>query len=297
MVSKTLDMLIDLEHFQPLHNAAISMITSIRRINTVNKNPEKSSSPKTRDPLFISSLEKALLVLNAFKGAEQYMGQSEIISRTGLHKSAVQRFLHTWEALGYIKRDEASKRYLLTGKVMDLSYEYLRMNPLIEIATPHLLEARNRTNYSFNLSVIDGADTIYLVRMPNHLRAYKATLPGRRLPAALTSGGRAMMSRMSDERIEDILTKSDLVPHTPFTITDKAKIKAEIEKGRNQGYCITVQEFLIGEIAVAAPVVNSLGQPVAAVHIPASISDWPYKRVAEELAPIVMDTARSITPP
>lgn len=257
----------------------------------------KLGRQKNKNPLFVSSLEKAMIIINTFKGAEQYLGQSEIIAKTGLHKSAVQRFLHSWEALGYIEKDGVTKRYRLTGKVMDLSYEFLRANPLIEIATPHLLEARNRTKYSFNLSVMDGVDIVYVVRMPNHIHAYKATLLGRRLPAALTSGGRSMMSLMAEERVDSILEKSQLTAHTPFTITSKKLIKSEIEKSRLQGYAITVQELLIGEIAVAAPVVNSVGQPVAAVHMPANISVWPYERVVQKLAPIVIDTARSITPP
>jgi DNA-binding IclR family transcriptional regulator len=185
-----------------------------RKMTSTRQN--KSGQRQDKNPLFVSSLEKAMIVINAFKEADQYLGQREIIAKTGLHKSAVQRFLHSWEALGYIQKDGVTKRYRLTGKVMDLSYEFLRANPL--------------------------------------------------------------------------------TPRTPFSITDKKLIKSEIEKSRLQGYVITVQELLIGEIAVAAPVINSIGQPVAAVHMPANISVWPYERVVQELAPIVIDTARSITP-
>lgn len=261
------------------------------------KKPVQDHFKKQKDPLFVASMEKAIRVMEAFKHADQGdMSLSEIVAKTGLDKSAAQRFLHTWQTLGYLEKNLTTKRFRLTAKNLNLSYEYLRANKLIEIATPHMVEARNRTKHTFNLSVLDDIDIVYVVRVPNHLQVLKATLLGRRLTAVFTSGGRAILSRLPDGTVADIIERSPLVARTPFTITDPVKIMHEIEQARRKGYAIAAQESLIGEIAVAVPVVNASGEPIAALHIPTNINQWPHKRVVDQLVPIALETAHAISP-
>ena len=64
---------------------------------------EKSNQNKDR--LFVESVEKAFKVLEAFRSDKVDLSLVEIISRTGLNKSAAQRFTHTLHRLGYLKKD------------------------------------------------------------------------------------------------------------------------------------------------------------------------------------------------
>ena len=51
--------------------------------------------------LFVSSLEKGFRVLEAFREAPGDLGITEVALRTGLDKSAAQRFTNTLYQLGY----------------------------------------------------------------------------------------------------------------------------------------------------------------------------------------------------
>ncbi|WP_291328810.1 IclR family transcriptional regulator [Desulfovibrio sp. UCD-KL4C] len=247
---------------------------------------------KRNNPLFVGSIEKGMQVLEAFDEGNRQLGLNAIVELTGLNRSAVQRFLHTWESLGYLYKDAATKQFRLTPKVMSLSYNFLRGERLIEVATPFLLDARERTGNSVYLGTLYDTSIIYLIRLPQRLFILEGTLPGRSVPAFC--GGRAFLSCLDDSDILSILERSDRSTITPYTISDIDEIMREIAQIRERGFCISEQEQLVGEIAVSAPVLDMHGVPRASVYISARVADWTAKRVEEELAPIVLETAGMI---
>ncbi|WP_461211519.1 IclR family transcriptional regulator [Desulfocurvus sp. DL9XJH121] len=252
----------------------------------------KDQSGKRDDALFVASLAKGMRVLEAFHCNRKSLGLTEIAELTGLNRSAAQRFLHTWEQLGYLSKDPVSKRFTLTPRIMALGYDFLRANSLVQTATPYLLDARERTGNSVYLGVLDGLHVIYLVRLPQRFLLFESTLPGRRIPAFC--GARAVFSRMDEADVLAVLRASDHEPITPHTIVGVDENMEQVRRARQRGYCVTVQEFLVGEIAVSAPVIDGRGRPLAAVYIAAQFADWPRERVERELAPVALETAALI---
>ncbi len=247
---------------------------------------------KRENPLFVASLEKGIRILEAFDEGHRRLGLNDLVSLTGLNKSAVQRFLHTWESLGYLAKDADTKRFRLTPKVMSLGYNFLRGERLVEVATPFLLDARERTGNSVYLGTLYDTSIIYLIRLPQRLLLLEGTLPGRRVPAFC--GGRALLSCLDDTAVRRILENSDRSSITPHTITGIEENMQEVAKVREKGFCISEQEQLIGEIAVSAPIIDAHDAPRAAVYISAKITEWPRERAEAELAPIVLETAGMI---
>jgi len=248
---------------------------------------------KQDSPLFVSSLEKAVRVLEAFDEGHRRLSLTDMVRITGLNKSAVQRFLYTWESLGYISKDEKTRQVKLSPKAMRLGYNFLRGERLVEVATPFLLEARERTGNSAYLGTLYDTSIIYLIRLPQRLLLFEGTLPGRSVPAFC--GGRAFLSCLEDSEVLDILNKSDRSAITPYTITDIDENIREIEKIREKGFCISMQEQLVGEIAVSAPVLGRDGKPCASVYISASLSEWSQEKAEAEIAPMVLETAGRIS--
>ncbi|MCJ2163418.1 MULTISPECIES: IclR family transcriptional regulator C-terminal domain-containing protein [unclassified Pseudodesulfovibrio] len=253
----------------------------------------KKEKTKRDNPLFVASLEKGVVLLEAFDEGHRRLGLNDLVKLTGLNKSAVQRFLHTWVALGYLSKNAETKLYRLTPKVMSLGYNFLRGERLVEVATPFLLDARERTGNSVYLGTLYDTSIIYLIRLPQRLLLLEGTLPGRRVPAFC--GGRAFLSCLDDTEILSILDRSNRSAITPYTITDIDENMREIATVREKGFCISQQEQLMGEIAVSAPVRDLQGVPRAAIYISARITEWPPDRVESELAPIALETAGIIS--
>ncbi|MBU1003945.1 MAG: helix-turn-helix domain-containing protein [Proteobacteria bacterium] len=244
---------------------------------------------KRNDALFVASLGRGMLILEAFHSRQKSLGLTEISEITGLNRSAVQRFLHTWEQLGYLAKDQTSKRFTLTPRVMALGYDFLKGNRLVEIATPFLLEARKHTGNSIYLGTLDGLDLIYLIRLPQRFLLFESTLPGRRIPAFC--GARAILAHMDDKDVLEIMERSDQQPFTPHTVIGTEANMELVQRARDKGYCVSAQEFLAGEIAVSAAVTDTHGTPLAAVYISAKHSEWTEERVEQELAPVALEVA------
>lgn len=247
---------------------------------------------KRNNPLFVASLERGMQILEAFDEGHRRLGLADLVDLTGLNRSAVQRFLHTWESLGYLSKDGVTKQFRLTPKIMSLGYNFLRGERLVEVATPFLLDARERSGNSVYLGTLFDTTIIYLIRLPQQVLMLESTLPGRRIPAFC--GGRAFLSCLDDAEVKDILERSDRSSITPHTITDLSENIREVEKVRQKGFCISQQEQLVGEIAVSAPVLDVKGVPRASVYISARITEWPEERVEAELAPVVLEAAAKI---
>ena len=247
---------------------------------------------KKKSALFVSSLEKGMIILEAFNQGRAVLGLSDLVSLTGINRSAVQRFLHTWEALGYLEKDPVSKQCKLTPKIMTLGYSYLKSERLVEIATPFLLEARKRAKNSIYLGVLDGDSVVYLLRFPQRLMVIEGTLPGRAVPAFC--GGRALLSCLPEQDVVDILQKSHRIAITPHTIVGMKNNMQEIAKVKENGYCISRQEQVMGELAISAPICDSQGTLQAAVYISARSNDWSTAEAQKTLVPIVLETASHI---
>ena len=245
--------------------------------------------------LFVSSLEKGFRVLEAFREAPGDLGITEVALRTGLNKSAAQRFTNTLYQLGYLEKDARSRRYRPALRLMDLSYTFLHQNRLAEIAVVRLIDASKIYSTTVNLCEMINTDIIYTVRIPHSRASYPATVPGRRMPAFSTSGGTVILAFRPAGEVASIIAASERRAITSNTITDVDAITGRIEEARDQGYGFGVGQALPQEISVAAPVLDSRGYAVAAVQVPVYLPQWSVEEARAKIAPLVMETARSIS--
>lgn len=245
--------------------------------------------------LFVQSLEKGLRVLEVFDSAEQFHGLTEIAALSGLDKSSAQRFTYTLEKLGYLEKCPKTKRFSLGKKTLGLAFNYLRSNPLVEAATPALVELKRHCGERVSLSLFDGTTIIHAIRQQSKREYLYSSLIGRRMPTYCSAGGRAILSHLPREQMMDIIDRSDLTPLTRQTITDPEKIHAKVDEAREKGYAVILGECMLGEIALAVAVLGTNGLPVAAVHIVGSLSEWDGAKFAQRFAPLAIETAQSLS--
>ena len=245
--------------------------------------------------LFNQSLEKGLAVLRAFNARSRTMNLAEVAEAADITKSSAQRMIHTLEALGYVCKHPQTKRFQLTPQVMEIGYNYLAADTLVDVANPFLAELAQTTGETTNLTEPVRTDMLYVARfvgpkfIPIHLPI------GSRIPMYCTASGRAFLSARSDDEVLELLQGSDLSSHTQYTRTSLEEILAEIAEIRRKGYAINSEELFLGDMAVAAPVRNSQGRPVASVHVVAPTSRWTREDAERRLAPAAIECARAIS--
>lgn len=245
--------------------------------------------------LFVGGLAKGLKILDVLGEYRSPMSLTEISKQSGIGRSGAQRIIHTLSALGYIKKDEATRRYLLAPKILGFAGGYLRSGGLAEKAFPYLLEANKLTDETVNLTEMDGTDIIYVARFPSRNIITSDITIGSRLPLFCTAPGQAMLSRMPRDRAMSILQSAPLEPRTPYTVTDIDKIVAKLIAAHDRGYALAEQEAFTGEVSIASAVIDRDGDVVGSVNIAVSLLRWKIADATKGLAPVVMEIAAAIS--
>lgn len=239
--------------------------------------------------LYVGSVGKAFRVLDCFKGSSGELSLTEIMERSGLDKSAAQRYAYTLSAEGYLAQNSQTRRYRLGTGVLDLTFHFLRTHALAEALNPILLELSKATQQKISLSLRDGHWLVHVLRHQTATEHYHASLVGRRVPLHCTAGGRAVMSRLDEAEVGQLLAPENLSANTPRTLTTARAIQAEIRKARDKGYALVVDEFIMGEVALAAAVVDAQGVPLGALHLSGPSSQWSGADYAKKFSPLLLN--------
>ena len=243
--------------------------------------------------LYVAAVERAMRVLEAFGGHPGDLSLTELAEITGLGKSAAQRFVYTWEKLGYLSRDASSRRLRMTSRSIELGHSYLRGDPLIAQAAPHLAVLRDRCGVAVNLSALRGDDMIYLLRLPSQHLTLAEMLPGRRLPAWSNASGRMLLTQCDDEALRAMYARQPPRAFTPRTTVDMNALLSEIAQARSDGYIVTQHQVNMHQIAVAVLASAPNGAQVA-IAMATTLDDFSLERAKAELVPALFRTAAAL---
>jgi IclR family pca regulon transcriptional regulator len=244
-------------------------------------------------PAFVQSLERGLAVIRAFDRAHPELTLTEVAAATGVTRAAARRFLHTLAQLGYVRSD--GRFFSLSPRVLELGYAYLSSLSLPEIAEPHLEALVAEVNESSSVSVLDGADIVYVARVPTSRIMTVAISVGTRFPAHATSMGRVLLAGLGDDDLDAYLKTVDLRQLAARTITSPSALRSEILRVRARGWALVDQELEEGLRAVAAPIRDRAGRTVAAINISAHASRTSLESMRRDLIPPLVAAAARIS--
>lgn len=247
------------------------------------------------DASFVQSLGKAMRVLEAFQETDTPLSLAEISNRAGITRSGAQRLVHSFRELGYMRLSDDGRGFLLDLGILDLTYHYLRMHPLIRRATPILQELRRNVRERVDLSLFDGQRMIYAVRLQSKREVFFATLIGNSVPTYCTSGGWAVMAMLPDSEVDALLDSADKRPVTPRTLTESAAIREQVELTRGNGHSLALEQILMGEVAVGVAIPGPDSRPIGAIHIAGSLSEWQPEDFRRHAAPLASAAVNAIS--
>lgn len=253
-----------------------------------------ASAAEGDSPLFIASLAKCFQVLEALNTAGRAVGLTELAQLSGIDRSGVQRITHTLRVLGYLRQDPATRALRLSGRMLEFGHTVLATNRLRERAQPHLEALNRRTGETVNLMELEGDEIVYVARFAS-VHAVSVDLHvGSRLPAFCTAAGRAILSRLDPAEAQARLKSARRSAMTARTVTDLAGLRALLERAREDGYALNDQEAFVGDISVAAPLLDTHGQPVGAINIAVPSPRWQLNDVLARLVPALLKTAAAV---
>lgn len=215
-----------------------------------------------------SSVEKALDILLAFSIDSPELGTTEISNRTGLPKSTASRLIHILVALSFLRKNPATKKYLLGSAAYKLGDAALRSRDirLLTLAQPLLQELAQKTGESVALETLSGIDVVLAMHVegPSHLRFNFQQ--GELVPIHVAAGAKVILSLQDKDFIEACIQR-EFVRFNNSTITSKQEYLKLLDRVRHEGIAYDRGERYHDIYAMAVPIIHPDGPPTAAVII------------------------------
>ena len=212
----------------------------------------------------MGGLAKGLNVIRAFTRESPALTLSEVAAHARLPAATARRCLLTLVEAGYVM--QSGRSFLLRPKVLELGAAYLESMNIETLTKTHLEDLARQTGDSAALTVLDGAEIVYVARASVRTLVRLEAHVGSRFPAYPTSMGRVLLAGLSPDRLRAYLEHTTFAAMTDRTVTDRAKLVKLIDECRRTGYSAVEDELAYGVVAVAVPVYDQSRRVVAALN-------------------------------
>ncbi|ALE86598.1 MULTISPECIES: IclR family transcriptional regulator domain-containing protein [unclassified Pseudonocardia] len=240
----------------------------------------------------IQSIERGFAVLLAFDADRPRPTSSDVAAATGLSRPAVRRILLTLQHLGYV--EPVGSRWRLTPRVLSLGQRYSATHSIVEDARPHLARLAEETDESASLTVLDGADVVYVARVPVRRILQVEVSPGTRVPATATAMGRVLLAWAEEPVIARMLATPPRAC-TPRTVTDPKVLRGILREVQTRGWALAVGELDPDLMTLAAPVRDHTGAVAAAIASATSTGRCSPEKLVETVLPHVLAAAERLS--
>jgi IclR family KDG regulon transcriptional repressor len=240
----------------------------------------------------IAAVDRALSVLEALADQPD-QGVTALAKSLGMTKTIVFRLLQTLEDRGFVFRDPERAVYSLGYRVGVLGERVGRDGSLLFAARPVMDALRDRTLENVNLVVREGHRSLVLATRPGHHSIRLFAQAGRNGPLH-AGGGSLLVLAYADASVIDAVLAEPLEAFTPYTITDREKLRETLERIRANGYNIALNDLDEGAFSVAAPIYGNDGEVIAAISVAGAVARYNEEKRAIYLK-AVRDAAAAIS--
>ncbi|ARN20521.1 IclR family transcriptional regulator [Piscinibacter gummiphilus] len=202
-------------------------------------------------------------------------------------KSAAHRTLAELAALGHVRQDPDTARYLLTTRLLSLAFGFLGQSGLNDVVQPILDRLAEVSGELVRLGVIDGDRQVWVTKSQGARSGMRYDPDmGRGAALSCTASGHAWLASLPGDDALALLAREGIASHdglgsqAPKTLQD---VMALVQKARARGYAWVVDSSAPGLAALAVAVLH----PVTGAVIGTVSVAGPSLRLTEARLPVV----------
>lgn len=216
---------------------------------------------------------------------------TSVIEELALPKATAYRLVDGLISAGFLAR----KRLTVGVKLTELAFGTLRAS--MRDASRHALLRRlvHQVNETCNIGIMLHGEIVYLDRVESeHWPLRLQYHAGSRVPLHCTAIGKLFLALMPSPRRRHLLQSLELRRFTKGTITERSRLETEFKQIRKERVSFDREEYLVGVVCMAVPVIGRNGETLAAIaiqapkarmNVRAALDHLPaLRRAAEELA-------------
>jgi len=232
-----------------------------------HKNAAKSANGREQK---LGATARSFAILEHVAGARTPVDVLDIISSLKLPKATAYRLVDWFVTQGYLAREPGRRRLIVGPKLTNLAFGALSSS--MRHDTPHVVLQRlvHTLNETCNIGTLLNGEVVYLDRVEaEHWPLRLHYRIGSRVPLHCSAIGKLFLALAPSPRRRRLLQSLDLRRYTDTTITDGAKLDAELRQIRKDQVSFDREEYLVGVVCMAVPVIGCNGEMLAALAIQA----------------------------
>ena len=215
----------------------------------------------------IKVLTKAFAVFDVLLEHKFPMSMSEISERLDFYPSTVHRILDTLKFGGYVEQNPNSQKYQLGLKLLELGMAKINQIDLVKEAKPFLRDLAKKCDETVHLAILEDDNVLYLAKEESSQTIRMISYVGKRAPLHCTGLGKVLLANLSLKDRDKIIDRIELFQLTNNTITEKEKLREELNKIKEMGFALDEEENENDVRCIAAPVKDYKGKVIAAVSV------------------------------
>ncbi|MER7794805.1 IclR family transcriptional regulator [Streptomyces sp. NPDC097640] len=275
-------------------------VTTVGRVGTEavasahSGSPRIASLPRDAAPVpdpMNSVLGKVRPILEAFTAEDDTLSLAELVRRTGVAKATVHRLAQELVVWGLLER--AGCDYRLGLRLFEIGQRVHRQRILRDVAQPYMEDLLLATQETIHFAIHDSLDVVYLEKIFPHRGLSEETRVAGRRPLYCTATGKAILAFSPDTLFAEVV-RNGLKPLTRHTVTLPGRLRAQLERIREEGIAVEAEEIRLGYASMAVPVLGAHGSLVGALSITAPTYRMDPSKHAAALRTAALGIGRSL---
>jgi DNA-binding IclR family transcriptional regulator len=265
---------------------------------------EPSAAAQSQREAISTATARTFAILDLVAHSEAAIEVSSVIETLSLPKATAYRLVEGLVNSGYLAREPVRKRLTVGSRLTDLAFGTMRAS--MRDASRHALLRRlvHEVNETCNIGIMLHGEVVYLDRVEaEHWPLRLQFGPGSRVPLHCSAIGKLFLALTPGARRRRLLERLELREFTATTITSRPQLEAELKQIRKEQVSFDREEYLVGVVCMAVPVLGRHDETIAAIaiqapearmnvgaarnHLPA------LRRAANELAESFRDRGRN----
>jgi len=221
---------------------------------------------------------RAFALLEALAAEDGPVALADLAARVRLPKATVHRLLAQLASAELVRREPEGRRFTVGARLSALALRVLANSTHRGARHAILQSLVDDLGETCNLTMLDGAEVVYLDRVdtPSPLRVNLQ--PGSKVPLHCTASGKLLLALLPAARRRRLVAELRLERATPNTLGTRAALETHLARVRRERLGIDAEEFITGLVCVAVPILGADGRAIAAVAMQAPVARVPLER-------------------
>lgn len=215
----------------------------------------------------IASVDNALRLIRLFNDRDS-LRLTDACSYLGVAHSTAHRLLAMLIHHGFVQQDPQSRTYRPGPTLLEIGLAVVERSDVRTRARPLLVELVEQFNETVHLMTLEGTKVRYVDAVEGTRALRVAPRTGSLLPAHCTSGGKALLAELPDDRIRAMYADpTSLTPQTDRSVSSLPSLMAALAEVRSSGYATNYEESEEGVGSVAIALHDAGGVALAAIAV------------------------------